>query len=141
MKSKYFLPYYYKEGNIKCTSFFFFFFLLVDKDRSTAKLADLFPLFLHLFFWPCPTAYGTLVSQPGIQPTPPVMEARSLNKHWITRKIPYTLFLSITVSIFLTATQITISYWQEAPQLYFIFNKWYRLDPHESFNLIAGSML
>ena len=106
----------------------FFFFLLVDKTEAPLNLLIFSFCFYTFFFLPCPIACGTLVSQPGIEPTPPAMEAQSLNKHWITREIPHTLFSSLTVSIFLTATQITISYWQEVPQLYFIFNKWYRLD-------------
>ena len=31
-----------------------------------------------LFFWPCHAACGTLVSQPGIKPRPPAVEARVL---------------------------------------------------------------
>ena len=38
-------------------------------------------------FWPHPTARGTLVSQPRMEPVPPALEGRGLN-HWTTRKVP-----------------------------------------------------
>ena len=40
-----------------------------------------FCLFISFFkkFWPCCMACGILVSQPGIKPSPPVIEAQSLN--------------------------------------------------------------
>ena len=38
-------------------------------------------------FWLCHTARGILVSQPGIKPMPPAVEAWSLN-HWTTREAP-----------------------------------------------------
>ena len=43
-------------------------------------------LFLFLF-WPCHTTCGVLVSQPGIEPMPPAVEAQSLN-HWTAREVP-----------------------------------------------------
>ena len=39
------------------------------------------------FLWPCHAACGILVPQPGIEPTPPVLEVLSLN-HWATREVP-----------------------------------------------------
>ena len=39
------------------------------------------------FFWLHHAAYGILVPQPGIEPTPPAMEVWSLN-HWIAREVP-----------------------------------------------------
>ena len=38
-------------------------------------------------FWPHPTARGTLVSQPRMDPVPPALEGRGLN-HWTARKVP-----------------------------------------------------
>ena len=38
------------------------------------------------FFWLCPAVCGILVPQPGIETTPPVVEARSLN-HWTAREV------------------------------------------------------
>ena len=38
-------------------------------------------------------AYRILIPQPGIEPAPPALEARSLN-HWTAREVPdWTLFL------------------------------------------------
>ena len=36
------------------------------------------------------SACGILVSQPGIEPTPPALEEQSLN-HWTTREVPRNL--------------------------------------------------
>ena len=47
--------------------------------------------FFFFFFWPHLTACGILVLRPGIEPTPPASEARSLN-HWTTREVPHALF-------------------------------------------------
>ena len=53
--------------------------------------ADQAFLFVYLFifnFWrPCLTACGILLSQPGIKPASPVLEAWSLS-HWTTREVP-----------------------------------------------------
>ena len=40
------------------------------------------------YFWPCHTAAGSLVLQPGIRHVPPALEAWHPN-HWTTREIPY----------------------------------------------------
>ena len=42
---------------------------------------------LFFFFWPHHTACGILIPRPGIDPTPPAVEAPSLN-HWTTRDVP-----------------------------------------------------
>ena len=44
-------------------------------------------LVLSFFFWPCFVAYELLVPQPGTEPRPPALGARSLN-HWTTREVP-----------------------------------------------------
>ena len=44
-------------------------------------------LLFFFFFWPCRTACGILVPQPGIKPMPPAVEAWSLN-HWTAREVP-----------------------------------------------------
>ena len=51
----------------------------------------------HFFFWPCHTACGILVAQPGIKSMPPAVEALSLN-HWTTREVPghYSLKMQVT---------------------------------------------
>ena len=41
---------------------------------------------VYLTFWPHHISHGTLVTQPGIEPLPPALEAWSLN-HWTTRKV------------------------------------------------------
>ena len=43
--------------------------------------------FLSFFFWPRSTAGGILVPQPGIEPMPLAVEARSPN-NWSTREFP-----------------------------------------------------
>ena len=48
-----------------------------------------------VFFWLHCSAYGILVSLPGIGPMPTAVEAMSLN-HWTTREVPlYGLFFLI----------------------------------------------
>ena len=42
--------------------------------------------FIYLFIWLYRAACGILVPQPGIEPTPPEVEARSPN-HWTTREV------------------------------------------------------
>ena len=54
-----------------CNSAFFFFFLS----------------------WPHRTSCGLLVPPPGIEPTPPALEAQSLN-HWTTREAPQHVILN-----------------------------------------------
>ena len=44
-------------------------------------------------------ACGILVSQPGIKPVPPALEAWSLN-HWTAREVPQGLFLKDKYFIF-----------------------------------------
>ena len=43
-------------------------------------------LFFPFFFWPRCAAYAISVSQPGIKPTPPALDACSLNQ-WTTREV------------------------------------------------------
>ena len=53
----------------------------------------IFSFFFFLtFLWPRHAARGILVPQPGLEPTPPAVEAWSLN-HWTTREVPQDLFL------------------------------------------------
>ena len=54
----------------------------------------LFGLVLFCFFLATPhSARGILVPQPGMEPTPPAVEAQSLN-HWTARVVPGRLILS-----------------------------------------------
>ena len=41
----------------------------------------------YLFFWPCCTACGILVPQPGIKPMSPALKSWSFN-HWTTSEVP-----------------------------------------------------
>ena len=41
--------------------------------------------YIYTYIWPCNTACGILVLQPGIKPGPPALEVQSLN-HWTARK-------------------------------------------------------
>ena len=43
-------------------------------------------LLLVVCFWPCRVAYGILVPRPGIEPSPPAVEAQSPN-HWTAREV------------------------------------------------------
>ena len=42
-------------------------------------------------------AYGTLVSQPGIEPTTPAVDVQNLN-HWTTREVPSSHFLHCSLN-------------------------------------------
>ena len=44
-------------------------------------------IIIYFIFWLCCAACGILVPQPGIEPTPPAVEVRSLN-HWTAGEIP-----------------------------------------------------
>ena len=51
------------------------------------KVVLLLLLLFIFYFWPCHVACGILVPQPGIEPVPPAMEARSPN-HQTAREVP-----------------------------------------------------
>ena len=51
-------------------------------------------LFEFFFFGHTTQQAGILVPQPGIEPTPPAVEAQSLN-HWTTREVPVIQLLKI----------------------------------------------
>ena len=55
----------------------------------------IFDSFIFNLFWPCCTACGILVPQPGIELVPPAAEAQSPS-HWTTRK-----FLDLSLFILL----------------------------------------
>ena len=50
------------------------------------KERKFFVLFFPFFFWPRCATYGISVSRPGMEPTPPALEAWSLNQ-WNTREV------------------------------------------------------
>ena len=51
------------------------------------KQVSLFFYRPFFFFWTCHLSRGILVPQPGTEPEPPALEARSLNP-WTARDIP-----------------------------------------------------
>ena len=46
----------------------------------------IFILFYVIFSWPCHMAYGILVPQPGIEPSPLALESQNV-KHWTFREV------------------------------------------------------
>ena len=75
-----FLDFFHLGARISCTSskgLFYFFFLI-------------------FIFWLCHVACGILVTQPGIKPVPPALEAWSLN-HWTAKKSLVGCFKSIDI--------------------------------------------
>ena len=54
--------------------------------------------FFSLIFWPCHVASGILVSQQGVEPTSPALEAQRLN-HWMTREVPRAPILNNIITI------------------------------------------
>ena len=54
--------------------------------------------FFSLIFWPCHVASGILVSQQGVEPTSPALEAQRLN-HWMTREVPRAPILNNIIMI------------------------------------------
>ena len=73
--------------------------------------------FLFIYFWLRCVACGILVPQPGMEPGPPAVEARSPN-HWTAREFPstvyfYFFFVSIeqaTWDLYLTWIKMHIAY-------------------------------
>ena len=61
----------------------FFFFMLYWESLPSMLL-----IFSFVLFWLCHKAYGILVPWPEIEPTPPALEAQSLN-HWTAREVPF----------------------------------------------------
>ena len=58
---------------------------------STPSLAFVVYRLFFFFFWPHCAACRILVPQPGIEPTPPAVEAQKLN-HWTAREVPVDTF-------------------------------------------------
>ena len=54
----------------------------------------IFYIHLFSFFWPRCAACGILVAPPGIEPTPPEMEAWSLT-HWTAREVPNIMYRKV----------------------------------------------
>ena len=80
---------------------------------------------VYLTFWPHHISHGTLVTQPGIEPLPPALEAWSLN-HWTTRKVPLPVVL-------------TPSWFFSCPVMHLICFIWVRLRTcHSSKNSTWG---
>ena len=72
-------------------------------------------VFSFIFFlpWPCCTPCRILVSQLGIKPVPPAVEALSLN-NWTSRKVPRVCFPShSTLSRENTCSRLRFSDWVE----------------------------
>ena len=49
-------------------------------------LSFYFLIFILFIYWPYPTAYGSWVSWPGIEPKPPALEVQGLN-HWTATEV------------------------------------------------------
>ena len=70
-------------------------YLLLEPQTASSTSSDVSLLwfldhpqyFLFCFFLPHLTVCDNLAPQPGIKPTPPALEAQSLN-HWTTREVP-----------------------------------------------------
>ena len=58
---------------------------VTNYHKLSGSVEDTFLFFL--IFWPHHAACGILVPRPGIEPTPPAVEARSPN-HWTAREAP-----------------------------------------------------
>ena len=74
---------------IVATSYFIFLFLnifFLFRIFSFFFFFKIYVISINLFLAYC-TACGILVPQLGIKPTPPALEAGSLN-HWITSEVP-----------------------------------------------------
>ena len=54
-------------------------------------------VYLFIYFWPRCAACRILVSQPGMEPVPSAVKARSPN-HWTARYFPVLLFLILTTT-------------------------------------------
>ena len=82
--------------------------------REVRWQAWLFLLNLFFFWWGSMT-FRILVSQPGIEPVSPAVEAWSLN-HWITREVPVPLsfnFNLLYVNIFITFCSLHITLYSD----------------------------
>ena len=90
----------------------FYFFLMAKNTKLFPSVYVCFPLvmaenlrgvafpsndFLFFNFWPHPTACGTLVSWPGIEPMPPKLLLECLVNHWTTREVPGIYFWSLSL--------------------------------------------
>ena len=62
-------------------------FITVIASRLLFSLLPFFPFYLFFIFWLHHEACRILVPRPGIEPTPPAVEVRSLNC-WATREVP-----------------------------------------------------
>ena len=64
--------------------------------ETTKEILDLnlMNFFFFFNFWLRHVAYRILVSRPGIKPTPPAVEVRSLN-HWTSSEVPMNFLLSL----------------------------------------------
>ena len=65
-----------------------------DNEIKKKKLFGCFGLFhlgVRALYRGCSVAGGILVPRPGIKPTAPAVEARTL-KHWTTREVPSLIF-------------------------------------------------
>ena len=68
-------------------------FYLKPSPSDVCTLKYLTFNFIFFIFWPCHTACRILVPRPGIEPTPPAVEAQSL-KHRTAREILWLLTLN-----------------------------------------------
>ena len=62
------------------------------RHQKSRAPENIFFVLIYLFFWPHHVACKILAPQPGIEPVPPALGARSLN-HWTTREVSRKYFL------------------------------------------------
>ena len=86
----------------------YYFSLVVVKSRINSA-SFWHQLVLFLVFWPCFTACKLLVHQPEIKPTPPSVEAQSLN-HWTTREIPRHQFETVWDGIITSSWSLCVAF-------------------------------
>ena len=72
------------------------------------------PFHFFFFFWPRCTACRILVPRPGIEPTPPAVEVRSLN-HWTAREFPPLLHYVSTWRSFHSGCLACVQGWTYEP--------------------------
>ena len=72
--------------------------LFVTHLLKGISLSSILAFFFFSLFWPHHVACRILVSRPGIEPTPPAVEALSLNR-WTAKGVPILAFFKFNLDI------------------------------------------